>query len=181
MLKKRELAETLALYELLIHPDVFPYVRHKAKTSDEFYFITKSLIEAEDRGEVISRTILDEYYHPIGTISLYDIKDNCGFLATWIGKPYFGKGYNSAAKIAFLKELFFEQNIETVFMKIRKNNIRSKKAAEKLPYAICANEIYTEVYNQLNKNEEIYDLYAITKDQFIFHYYKEQQYEEKEA
>ena len=44
------------------------------------------------------------------------------------------------AKETFFKELFFELGIETVFMRIRKKNIRSLKAAEKLPYAVMANE-----------------------------------------
>ncbi|WP_102028908.1 GNAT family N-acetyltransferase [Salirhabdus sp. Marseille-P4669] len=181
MLKKRELSESGALFELLIDPNVFPYVRHKAETSDAYYFVTKNLIEAEDRGELISRTILDEWHQPIGTINLYDIHNNTGFLATWIGKPYFGKGYNNLAKEAFLYELFFEQNIEVVFMKIRKTNGRSKKAADKLTYSVLANELYPEVLSWINKDGDVYDLYAIPKDQFTFHYYRKEELEEKEA
>lgn len=93
------------------HPEVFPYVRHKAETSDEFYFITKQTIEAEERGELISRTILDEQYQPIGTINLFDIVDDYGFLATWIGKPYFGKGYNSLAKTQFFLMNYLQKRI----------------------------------------------------------------------
>src|SRR5690625_4992841 len=88
MLKNRDLHEVPVLFELLSHPDVFPYVRQKATTSDEYYFITKQTIEAEENGELISRTILDEYYQPIGTINLFDINENHGFLATWIGQPF---------------------------------------------------------------------------------------------
>jgi len=181
MIKKRELEESSSLFELLIDQDVFPYVRHKATTSDEYYFVTKSIIEAEDRGELISRTILDEWHQPIGTINLYDLEQNTGFLATWIGKPFFGKGYNNLAKEAFLYELFFEQNIEVVFMKIRKTNIRSRKAAEKLPYAMMANDVFYEQYEKINAIEDVYDLFAITKDQYLFHYYSKQQLEEIEA
>ena len=122
MLKKRDLHEVPTLFELSSHPDVYPYIRHKAKTVDEFYFLTKQLIEAENNGELISRTILDEYEQPIGTINLYDIKDKSGFLATWVGRPYFGKGYNKLAKQLFLDELFFSLDIEKVFMKVRKAN-----------------------------------------------------------
>ncbi|MBB6455085.1 RimJ/RimL family protein N-acetyltransferase [Salirhabdus euzebyi] len=181
MLKKRELSESSTLFELLSHPEVFPYVRHKAASSDEYYFLTKQLIEAEDRGELISRTILDEWHHPIGTINLCDIHNNTGFLATWIGKPYFGQGYNNLAKEAFLYELFFELNIATVFMKIRKGNLRSRKAAEKLPYSVFANSLYPMEYALINKEQEMFDLYAISKDQFLFHYYQENQFAEKEA
>ncbi|AND41058.1 GNAT family N-acetyltransferase [Cytobacillus oceanisediminis] len=169
MLKKRDLHECHALFDLMTHPDVFPFVRQKANCYDEFMFITKQTIEAEERGELISRTILDEWGTPIGTINLYDIQDNAGFLGTWLGKPYHGKGYNKLAKDAFFEELFFETGIETIFMRIRKENIRSQKAAEKLPYVILANETRKSVYDQLNANEDIYNLYEIPKDLYTLH------------
>lgn len=166
MLKKRDLHEVPTLFELLIHPDVYPYVREKAKTSDEFYFLTKQAMEAEEHGQQISRTILDEYYHPIGTINLFDINHNCGFLATWIGQPYFGKGYNKVAKELFLDELFLELGIDAVFMKVRRTNIRSLKAVLKLPYASQANDAYLPVFKMINKADNIFDLFVITKESF---------------
>ena len=169
MLKKRDLHDSHTLYELMTHPDVFPFVRQKADSYEEFLFMTKQTIEAEDRGELISRTILDEWGGPIGTINLFDIEDNAGFLGTWLGKPYHGKGYNSPAKDAFFQELFYELGIETVFMRIRKVNIRSIKAAEKLPYVIKANEMRKSIYEQLNANGDVYDLYEIPKDQYTFY------------
>jgi RimJ/RimL family protein N-acetyltransferase len=170
MLKKRDLHDSHALYELMTHPDVFPFVRQKAASYDEFLFVTKQTIEAEERGELISRTILDEWGSPIGTINLYDIEDHAGFLGTWLGKPYHGKGYNSPAKDAFFQELFYELGIETVYMRIRKVNIRSIKAAEKLPYVIKANETRKSMYDQLNAADDVYDLYEIPKDLYTLHY-----------
>ncbi len=172
MLKKRDLHESHELFELMSHPDVFPFVRQKAASYEEFIFITKQTIEAEERGEVISRTILDEWGNPIGTINLFDIQDNAGFLGTWLGKPYHGKGYNSPAKDAFFQELFYKQGIETIFMRIRKENIRSIKAAEKLPYVVKANETRKALYEQLNKDADIYDLYEVPKDQYTFYLYR---------
>jgi RimJ/RimL family protein N-acetyltransferase len=169
MLKKRDLHDSHTLYELMTHPDVFPFVRQKADSYEEFLFITKQTIEAEERGELISRTVLDEWSTPIGTINLFDIEDKAGFLGTWIGKPYHGKGYNSPAKDAFFQELFYELGIETVFMRIRKINIRSIKAAEKLPYVLKANETRKSIYEQLNANGDVYDLYEIPKDLFSLH------------
>lgn len=167
MLKKRDLAEVPYLFDLLSHPDVFPYVRHKAETSDEFYFITKQTMEAEENGELISRTILDECLHPIGTINLFDIQGKFGFLATWIGQPYFGKGYNKYAKELFFEELFLEHGIEAVFMKIRKTNTRSWKAAQKLPYAVFANSIYPNILREINRDRGIYDLFAVTRESYL--------------
>ncbi|WP_071394520.1 GNAT family N-acetyltransferase [Bacillus tuaregi] len=169
MLKKRELHECHELYDLMIHPDVFPFVRHKARSYEEFLFITKQTIEAEERGELISRTILDDWGAPIGTISLYDIQENAGFLGTWLGRPFHGKGYNQRAKAAFFEELFYELNIETVFMRIRTENIRSQKAAEKLPYTINAEESRKSLFEQLNSNGDIYRLFEIPKDLYTLH------------
>jgi RimJ/RimL family protein N-acetyltransferase len=179
MIKKRDLQECHELYDLLSHPDVFPFVRQKAASYEEFLFLTKQTVEAEERGELISRTIVDEWGNPIGTINLFDIQDNAGFLGTWLGKPYHGKGYNKPAKDVFFQELFYELGMDTVFMKIRKANVRSQKAAEKLPYVVKANDTRKAIYDQLNTVEDIYDLYEIPKDLYTLHLYQSQQEQEE--
>ena len=174
MLKKRDLHDSHVLFDLMMHPDVFPFVRQKAHSYEEFLFLTKQTIEAEERGELISRTIIDEWGNPIGTINLYDIDQNAGFLGTWLGKPYHGKGYNAPAKDAFFQELFYELGIETVFMRIRKENIRSRKAAEKLPYAVLANEMRPAIYAKINQDADVFDLYEIPKDLYTLHTWRHQ-------
>ncbi|MBP2239452.1 RimJ/RimL family protein N-acetyltransferase [Cytobacillus eiseniae] len=181
MLKKRDFQECHVLYDLMTHPDVFPFVRQKAYSYDEFVFITKQTIEAEEREELISRTILDEWGAPIGTINLFDIQENAGFIGTWLGKPYHGKGYNKLAKDAFFDELFYQYGIETIFMRIRKENIRSQKAAEKLPYVIQANESRKNIYDQLNANGAVYHLYEIPKDLYTLHVLRNNTNEVQEA
>lgn len=178
MLKKRDLSECADLFELLKDPAVFPFVRQKAYSTDELMFITKQTIEKEETGELISRTILDEWSNPIGTITLFDIENQSGFLGTWIGKPYFGKGYNQKAKAIFFSELFFECGIERVYMRIRKENIRSQKAAEKLPYVVSGNEIYSDVYHKLNANGDIYNLYVIEKEAYLLHTFRTEVFQE---
>ncbi|MDG4657228.1 GNAT family N-acetyltransferase [Ectobacillus antri] len=173
MLKKRDLQECHVLYELMAHPDVFPFVRQKAYSYEEFLFLTKQTIEAEERGELISRTILDEWGNAIGTITLFDVEDNAGFLGTWLGKPYHGQGYNKPAKDAFFHEVFYELGIDTIFMRIRKHNVRSIKAAEKLPYVTLANETRPSVYNQINAQGDVYNLYEISKDLYTLHTLRE--------
>ncbi|MGI1822424.1 GNAT family N-acetyltransferase [Exiguobacterium sp. TRN 1102] len=166
MLKFRELTDCAELFELMQHPDVFPYVRQKTVHFDEFLFSTKQIIELEEQGNIISRTITNEYGTPIGTISLFDVESGYGFLGTWLGKPYHGKGYNQVAKEVFFSELFFELDIESVFLKIRKSNERSIAAAEKLPYAFCANEIRSELLAEINQGDVEYVLYEVSKSSF---------------
>ena len=171
MIKKLDLHDYQLLFELLNHPDVYPFVRHTATSAEEYLFTMKHLIDEEANGVLISRTILDEWHRPIGSISLFDIEEKMGFLATWIGKDYHGKGYNQKAKEAFLEELFMEHNMETVFLKIRKVNLRSKYAAEKLSYTFLANDIYPHIYKKINQVGEIYDLYEIPKFSFMSYLY----------
>lgn len=166
MIKNRELHETAQLYTLLSHPSVFPYVRQKATSAEEYLFMTKQLMEEETNGTAISRTIIDEWGHPIGTITIHDVQEGAGFLGTWIGKPYQGLGYNQKAKLAFLNELFFDYDFNTVFLRIRKENARSKAAALKLPYVVDANESNQSLYQQINQGPNQYDLFKIPKDLF---------------
>ncbi|KAB7709003.1 GNAT family N-acetyltransferase [Bacillus aerolatus] len=174
MLKKRDVHDSHVLFDLMTHPEVFPFVRQKAHSYEEFVFVTKQTIESEERGELISRTITDEWGNPIGTINLYDINENAGFLGTWLGKPFHGKGYNVLAKEAFFHELFFDLGIEAVFMQIRKVNARSRKAAEKLPYAILANETRPAIYSRINETEDVFDLFEVSKDLFTFYMMRKQ-------
>ena len=166
VLKKRDLHECTALYELMADPTILSFVRQKAYSADEYWFQTKQIIEDEQAGLVISRTIISDFGQPIGTINLFDIQDGAGFMGTWIGTPYQGLGYNKKAKEQFLEELFFECNIHTVYLRIKKNNIKSIKATEKLRYALKANDSHPLIYEAINKNQEVFDLYYIPKDLF---------------
>ena len=166
MIKKRDLHECTSLYELMSDPTILPFVRQKAYSADEYWFLTKQLMEDELNGSVISRTIISDFGQPIGTINLFDIEDGAGFLGTWIGTPFQGLGYNNKAKEQFLEELFFELDIQTVYLRIRKNNVKSIRATEKLRYALNANESHPTIYAEINKQQEVFDLYYIPKDLF---------------
>ena len=181
MLKHRDLHETTELYNLLSHPAVFPYVRQKATSPEEYLFMTKQLIEEEQSGKVISRTITDDWGQPIGTISIFDVHDGAGFLGTWIGKPYQGKGYNQKAKYLFLSELFYNYDFNVIFLRIRTENERSKAAALKLPYVVCARDTHPSLYEEINTGELKYDLFKIPKDLFYLTTAHERTEEEEQA
>ncbi len=181
MLKHRDLSETNELFELMSHPSVHAFVRQKATSAEEYLFMTKKLIEEEQLGLTISRTIIDDYGQPIGTINLYDIQDGAGFLGTWIGVPFQGMGYNQTAKKEFLSELFFNYDIHTVFLRIRKGNEKSKRASLKLPYIIEASETHPALYEEINSGELQFDLFRITKDLFYLVTANENSEEEEQA
>ena len=167
MIKKREIQDAQALFPLLNDPAVKPYVREKADSIEAYYFQVNKMIMQEENNELISRTITDDWGSPIGAITLYDLSERTGFLATWLGKPYFGKGYNQYAKEQFLYELFVEHEIEVVFTKVNVVNSRSLAAMEKIPYATRADETYPQVYEAINQGYKQYKLFAIHKDAFM--------------
>lgn len=161
------------LFDLVKDPAVSPFVRENAATLDQYYFVTKQSIEAEQNGKIITRTILNENHQPIGIISLLDINNNTGFLATWIGQPYFGKGYNQTAKVTFLNELFSTTSINRVFLKIRKSNVRSLKANKKLAFMESGNTLYPTIHATINhgKTEDSsYELFVISKESYCRYY-----------
>lgn len=177
MIRKRDVHDCYTLFDLMTHPEVFPFVRHKASSMEEMMFMTKQIIEVEEKGECITRTIIDDFHQPIGVIGLYDIMESSGFLATWIGKPYHGQGYNGLAKDLFMDELFFEQKIERVFVKIRKRNLRSLKAMGKLPYSIFADDLYPNICVKVNQgieDEQQFHLFVIEKEAYLFYRHAQQ-------
>lgn len=94
------------------------------------------MLEQERRGRFYSRVILDEKENLIGVITLKDIdhhQKTC-HIGTWIGYPYWGKGYNQLAKKEILCTAFMRFDLEYVFAGANQANIRSIKAQEKLPY-----------------------------------------------
>jgi RimJ/RimL family protein N-acetyltransferase len=167
LLRKRDIHDSNALFELMSHPEVFPYVREKAQTIDEYMFVMKSLIDAEENGELISRVITDDYGRLAGTINLFDIQNKTGYLATWLGKPFHGQGYNKMAKELFFQELYENHQIENILIKIRKVNVRSIQAIKKFSYIEPANTLFEEEYNRINENGDLYDLYVVNKMKFL--------------
>lgn len=157
-------------YELFLemsHPEVSPYVRNYVADFNEYLKNVAHILAAEVRGEMIVRIIVNEWNQPIGMISLYDITEYGGFLSTWLGKEYHGKGYNQVAKQLFLDEVFNEPEIQTIYLKIRTDNYRSQKAAEKLAYITEVDANYDVMYKMINQTELKYNLYSVTKLSYL--------------
>lgn len=155
--------EHFDLFTEMSHPDVAPYVRNYVSDFNEYLTNVTHIISAEERGDMIVRVIVNEWNKPIGMITLYDISEYGGFLSTWLGKNYHGKGYNQIVKQLFLNEIFNTYEIETIYLKIRTDNYRSQKAALKLAYVSEANSTFAEIYSFINQTEIKYNLYAVTR------------------
>lgn len=159
--------EHYGLFMEMSHPDVAPYVRNCVADFNEYLLNVPHILAAEERGDMIIRTIFDEWDNPIGMITLYDITDYGGFLSTWLGKSYHGKGYNKIAKQLFLNEIFNQHDIQIIYLKIRTDNYRSQKAAEKLAYIAQVESNYNVMFKVINQTELKYKLYLVTKLAYI--------------
>lgn len=165
MLKKLELMDANTLHTWLLNPNLL-YVRYRSNSFEEYMEMTQNLIQKEETGEALIRVILNEENKPIGQIALYDIHNQTGFLSTWMAAEYQGRGLNQQVKELFLSELFFEKNIEIVYAKIRRANERSLNASKKLPYMRNVTRSNPSLYQLVNHEEEIYDVFEIHKGHF---------------
>lgn len=157
-------------YELFLemsHPEVSPYVRNYVADFNEYLKNVTHILAAETRGEMIVRTIVNEWNQPIGMISLYDITEYGGFLSTWLGKKYHGKGYNQVAKQLFLDEVFNESEVQTIYLKIRTDNYRSQKAVLKLAYVTQVGANYEAMHKMVNQTGLKYNLYLVSKLSYL--------------
>ncbi|UYW69972.1 GNAT family N-acetyltransferase [Bacillus cereus] len=93
-------------------------------------------IEEERQKRSLSRMIVNEENEIIGLTTLKHInyEKKQSHIGSWLGYPYWGKGYNEAAKKEIFKIAFLDLQLTYIFAGAKTNNIRSLKAQEKLPY-----------------------------------------------
>ncbi|HFU7086848.1 GNAT family N-acetyltransferase [Bacillus cereus] len=93
-------------------------------------------IEEERQKRSLSRIVVNEENEIIGLTTLKHInyEKKQSHIGSWLGYPYWGKGYNQATKKEIFKIAFLDLQLSYVFAGAKTNNIRSLKAQEKLPY-----------------------------------------------
>lgn len=136
-------------------------------------FITY-IFEQEKQGKLFSRVLLNDSREPIGVITLKDIDriHNTCHIGTWIGYPFWGKGYNALAKAEILHIAFTKLQLNYVFAGAKRVNIRSQKAQEKLPYIrIGVEHEFPEEHRKLEAQVEApCMLNVIERDRFMTWY-----------
>lgn len=129
------------------------------------------ILELEKLEKQYSRVILNEERELIGVITLKEIdrERRTSHIGTWIGFPYWGKGYNELAKKEILYTGFTELGLEYVFAGAKLSNIRSQKAQEKLPYIrIDVGKEFPEEHKKLEDQvKEPCILNVIERDRFL--------------
>jgi RimJ/RimL family protein N-acetyltransferase len=90
----------------------------------------------EALGFAVHRLILNEAGTLVGAISLTEIdpEEGSAFMGTWLGRSYWGQGYNQAAKQAMLQIAFEGLKLERVLFVTPRDHARSLRALGKLGY-----------------------------------------------
>lgn len=139
-------------------------------------FIREMQLE-EEMGNHYSRMIMNEDFELIGVITLHNIDElhQTSHISTWIGKDYWGLGYNTLAKDKLLLHAFTAMKLKVVFAGARVENFRSRKAQWKLPYLTMNAQLeYPEELTRLERREQAFCiLNAVKATDFLnWHYQK---------
>ncbi|KFN03343.1 N-acetyltransferase [Bacillus clarus] len=124
------------IFELSSDPHVKDALGLKVKTVEDTKAFIHLAMEDERKNHSVSRVIANEENEVIGLTTLKHInyEKKKSHIGSWLGYPYWGKGYNEAAKKEMLKIAFLDLQLTYVFAGAKMTNIRSLKAQEKLPY-----------------------------------------------
>lgn len=124
------------IFKLSSDPHVKNALGIKVETIEDTKAFLLFSIEEERQKKSLSRVIVNEENEIIGLTTLKHInyEKKQSHIGSWLGYPYWGKGYNEAAKKEIFKIAFLDLQLSYVFAGAKTNNIRSLKAQEKLPY-----------------------------------------------
>ncbi|MDA1648207.1 GNAT family N-acetyltransferase [Bacillus cereus group sp. TH160LC] len=125
-----------AIFKLSSDPHVKNALGIKVETIEDTKAFLLFAIEEERQKKSLSRVIVNAENEIIGLTTLKHInyEKKQSHIGSWLGYPYWGKGYNEAAKKEIFKIAFLDLQLSYVFAGAKTNNIRSLKAQEKLPY-----------------------------------------------
>ncbi|GAB6459321.1 MULTISPECIES: GNAT family N-acetyltransferase [Bacillus] len=128
-------------------------------------------IEEERQKRSLSRMIVNEESEIIGLTTLKHInyEKKQSHIGSWLGYPYWGKGYNEAAKKEIFKIAFLDLQLTYVFAGAKTNNIRSLKAQEKLPYiSLHVENKFPDEHVALEKEvKSLCSLHVVSREKFL--------------
>jgi len=142
-----------ALYQVASDPLIWEQHPNKLRyQKDVFQNFFQGAIES--KGAFFVRDI--QTNEPVGSSRFYDYNESDNSILigyTFIGRKYWGKGYNKVLKQLMMDYAF--QYVDTIYFHIGANNIRSQKAIEKIG-GIKIDEIEVTYYGEDSKLNYIY-------------------------
>jgi RimJ/RimL family protein N-acetyltransferase len=135
-LRPHDFAYAERIFTLVTDPAVNEQLGLRDQSVEDTKSFIQHITQEEQAGKSVSRVIFNENDELIGVTTLMFINRELRrcHIGSWLGKEYWGKGYNQLAKEAILRIAFLELELDVVFAGAKQSNIRSQKAQEKLPY-----------------------------------------------
>lgn len=170
-LRPHDLRYAERIFTLVSDPAVKDQLSLRDQSVEDTKEFLRHITAEEQAGKAVSRAIFNEHDELIGITTLMFIdreKRRC-HIGSWLGKDYWGKGYNQLAKEAILRIAFLELELDIVFAGAKSTNIRSQKAQEKLPYvSLHVEKEYPEEHEHLeNRVKHPCVLHAFKREDFL--------------
>ncbi|HFK1450507.1 MULTISPECIES: GNAT family N-acetyltransferase [Bacillus cereus group] len=160
-----------AIFKLSSDPHVKNALGIKVETIEDTKAFLLFAIEEERQKKSLSRVIVNEENEIIGLTTLKHInyEKKQSHIGSWLGYPYWGKGYNEAAKKEIFKIAFLDLQLSYVFTGAKTNNIRSLKAQEKLPYiSLHVEDTFPNEHSALeNEVKSSCVLHVVSRENFL--------------
>ncbi|PGZ09180.1 GNAT family N-acetyltransferase [Bacillus cereus] len=159
------------IFELSSDPHVKNALGIKVEKIEDTKAFLLFAIEEERRKKSLSRVIVNEGNEIIGLTTLKHInyEKKQSYIGSWLGYPYWGKGYNEAAKKEIFKIAFLDLQLTYVFAGAKTTNIRSLKAQEKLPYiSLHVEDSFPDEHTALEKEvKSSCILHVVSREKFL--------------
>ncbi|MDH4420385.1 MULTISPECIES: GNAT family N-acetyltransferase [Bacillus] len=159
------------LFKLSSNPHVKNALGIKVEKLEDTKAFILFTLEEERKNHSLSRVILNEKNEIIGLTTLKHInyEKKKSHIGSWLGHPYWGKGYNEAAKKEILTIAFLDLQLTYVFAGAKTTNIRSLKAQEKLPYmSLYVENKFPEEHTALEKEvKSPCALHVVSRENFL--------------
>ncbi|TCS83149.1 GNAT family N-acetyltransferase [Tepidibacillus fermentans] len=170
-LRPFEWKDAKELYEMLREQEVHQYLDMVLNTYQNYEEWLQKIEWLEILGEAYHRCVWNEEEKLIGEIYLInmDQENRRAEMGTWIGRNYWGKGYNRLIKERVLSEAFTRLYLETILLFMQKENQRSIRSLQRLPYITKPlNEQYQDLikYKEYKLGKTI-ELLIVKKEDFF--------------
>lgn len=141
-----------SMAERLSDPEVRKYLDFPVFSKQACQSYIHNAIGLETLGFAVHRFILDSTDTLVGAISLHHIDPDAktAQMGTWLGRPFWGLGYNQTAKGKMLQIAFEHLRLSQVFFLTPHDHHRSLRALAKLGYVeMGVNRLYPTLCKQI--------------------------------
>lgn len=124
------------LFQALGKPAVWENTWRKVNTSEDLNLLVDQALDQQQKGKQLPFAVQDRHTgRIIGTTRIGDIdrtNQNVEIGWTWLSPDVWGTGVNAECKLLLLQLCFEEMGILRVQFSVSANNVRSRKAVERL-------------------------------------------------